>query len=337
VKALICEFTNLDEIACSETTARSNRFVPGNLLYRSSIAGALLQASLLNEGRSYSEEFNNLLWAARTINRPLQVLRRWYKELIENLPNVAITDALAMSESVVVRENFNSIYFGTSTALGSLKNRPVCIVIRNHPLLRDKRGTIRLGRPVERRCDLGLEALDFTVLRPDPKRGSTFPSIREVMTARVGADAHTFWSPGAQWRMAFISPNEADLEKTLGLFRIVLGDLGMGAKHAFRGKGELRRDPISVDVLPVTKGAVGSLWQPLICRNGDLGVTLDACGLAPTGGMQLSLRHDDLTPIARGVPAVSGEFRASKGYYFHHDGKAYILTEEDLRWPRQLG
>ena len=57
MKALICEFTNLDEIACSEATARSNRFVPTNLLYRSSITGALLQASRLTEGVVYRHEY----------------------------------------------------------------------------------------------------------------------------------------------------------------------------------------------------------------------------------------------------------------------------------------
>lgn len=336
MRALLCEFTNLDEIACSETNARSNRFVPSNLLYRSSIAGALLQARLLTEGRSYVEELNNLLWAAQAGAGPLDLLKRWYRHLIAELPNVAVTDALAVRESAIVRENFNSIYFGTSTALGSLKNRPVRIVIEDFPLLRDGQGRVRAGRPNERRCDLGLEALDFTVLRPDAKKDATFPSIREVMTARVGPDAHAFWSPGAQWRVAFIGRDEADLQNALHLFRIVLGDLGMGAKHVFRGKGELRRDPVTADVLPVTERTVGSLWQPLICRTGNLTGTLEACGLAPTGGMQLTLRNDDLTPLAHGVPAVAGEFQATKGYYFHYDGKVYILSEEDLRWPREL-
>jgi hypothetical protein len=311
--------------------------VPSNVLYRSSIAGALLQARLLTGGRSYAEELNNVLWAAQSGAGSPDVLKRWYKELVRELPNVAVTDALAVRESVIVRENFNSLYFGTSTALGSLKNRPVRIVIEDYPLMRDNRGTVRLAsRPTERWRDLGLKALDFTVLRPDPKKDATFPSIREVMTARVGPDAHTFWSPGAQWRVAFVGRDEADLRDTLDLFQIVLGDLGMGAKHAFRGKGELRRDPVSTDVLPVTKPAVGSLWQPLICRNGNVGATLEACGLVPTSGMQLSVRHRDLTPLAHGVPAVAGEFQATKGYYFQYGGEVFILSEEDLRWPRQL-
>jgi hypothetical protein len=52
--------------------------------------------------------------------------------------------------------------------------------------------------------------------------------------------------------------------------------------------------------------------------------------------MQLSVRHRDLTPLAHGVPAVAGEFQATKGYYFQYGGEVFILSEEDLRWPRQL-
>jgi hypothetical protein len=85
VKALICEFVNLDEIACSETTARSNRFVPANVLYRSSITGALLQACLLMEGHGYFEEFNNFLFSTQA-TPAMGALKRWYKELIQHLP-----------------------------------------------------------------------------------------------------------------------------------------------------------------------------------------------------------------------------------------------------------
>jgi hypothetical protein len=309
--------------------------VPSKLLYRSSISGAILQAQLMGRGRGYFEELNSLLYAAHG-TPALRGLKSWYVGLLEELPKVAVTDALLVRESVIVRESFNSIYFGTSTALGPLKTSRVRVVLKDHPLIRDRQGRVSVGQAKERAFDLGLGALDFTVLRSDPKKDATFPSIREVMTARVSEDAHAFWAPGAWWRVAFISEDEGDLQKVLDLFGIVLRDLGMGAKHVFRGKGELRQKPSVFDAFPVTEAVTGWLWQPLICRSGNVGATLETCGLVPVGGMELTLRHGGLTPLSHSVPAVSGEFQATKGYYFHYDGRLRLLSEEDFRWPHGL-
>lgn len=352
MQAVIVEFESLEESACSETTARSNRFVPANVLYRSSIAGAMLQALLFSRGQNYSADFNNALNSASS---SIQVLSRWYKGLISDLPSIAITDALLLRETRLRAEVFNVLYDGTATALGSMKNAPLRLTDECRHLEINQAGGVSLrmrrlrevvpGSSVRSRCaicqrpleiSLGLDALDFTVLRPDPKKDALFPSIREVMTARVAADAHIFRVPGARWRTVFIGESDTDLSRAIDLFQIVLTDLGLGSKHSFRGKGTFIGEPRWIDMSEVRETLEAPLFQPLICRDGNVTDTLARMSLSPVAGMQLSLRLSGLGPSSVTVPAVNGTMRTSKGYTLEIGSQTYLITDEDLTWPRHL-
>ncbi|WP_447977314.1 hypothetical protein [Candidatus Nitrospira bockiana] len=312
----------------------------------------MLQAHLFTQGTNYAAEFNNALNAAQS---SIQALSRWYKGLINELPRVAITDAVLIQESGLREEAFNIIYDGTATALGSMKNAALRMTDQCHHLEMNQTGRISLrfrgsrnndsdspvrsrcttcGRPVE--IDVGLDALDFTVLRPDPKNDALFPSIREVMTARVNQSAHIFRVPGAHWRTAFIGESRDELQKAIRLLEIVLTDLGLGSKHAFRGKGSLLGPPGWVELQEIKGTAEGPLLQPLICRDGSMNRTLERLGLTPTGGMSIALRSNDVGPFSTAVPALTGCMKASEGFLLNTGTETYLITKEDLTWPRNL-
>lgn len=315
----------------------------------------MLQAHLFTRGINYAAEFNNALNAAQS---SIQALSRWYKGLIDELPRVAITDAVLIQESGLREELFNTIYDGTATALGSMMQdrlRRLRLTDDCHHLqfTSSEKTSLRTRRvqnddpdsPVLSRCafcqrpldvKLGLNALDFTVLSPDAKKDALFPSIREVMKSRVGKDAHIFRSPGAQWRTAFIGESRSEIQKAIRLFEIVLTDLGMGSKHAFRGKGSLLGPPGWVELQEIKGTAEATLFQPLICRDGNMNRTLERLSLTPTNGMSIALRSSDIGPFSTAVPALTGCMKASEGFLLNTGTETYLITKEDLTWPRNL-
>lgn len=327
MKALVIEITNLDEIACTETASQTNTFIPSPFIYRTAISGALLRVSLHLHGINYPSLYNLALNQSKTEEDGYKYLNRFYNRLLsEMLPDVTITDAILEVESQIRKEFFNIIYDGTSTALGSLKGLNLQLSLKDYQLLKNRRGEPVLREvPFRQRPmhNFGLYSYHFIHFKDIQLRRSL--SFKE----------HLFRVPGAKWRLALIGDNQSELDKTFELLNVVLMEVGFGAKHSFRGKSMILNKQW-IELEKIEKPIEAELFQPLICRKGSLSDNMSKLELEPIGGFRINWRLTGFRPNANAAPAVWGRFRAKRGYELIFKESSYIITEEDLAWPKRV-
>lgn len=319
MEALVLEIRNLDELTCTRTSAKSNVFVPSNLIYRTAIQGAMVRAKLFSEGRNYAFEYTHLLNALYNAEvakgKKIEIIGEFYRSLLGELPKVAFSDGVLLQESRIRKEVFNSIYRGTATALGSFKKKSALFLKIPNARFQLRRGKME-GIPDE--IATGLYGYYFT------QWGESDAKLREIMVSRIDTEGHLFRVPGATWRIGFFGERE-ELEDALEFFKIVLIDIGIGAKHAFRGKGEiLKHEFLPLTTISQSEPQVGELFHPLICTNGKLFETLDEYGLNPKFGFQITQRKSDFFPLGKNVIALDGKFEATRGWSLTYNGVTFL-------------
>lgn len=328
MKALIVEATNIEEITCTETASQTNTFIPSPFIYRTAISGTLLRVCLHLRGIDYSNLYNLALNQSRHENDGRLYLSAFYNSLLdEMLPDVAITDAMLDVESGLRKEVFNVIYDGTSTAIGSLKTASsLQLALKDFELTRDRKGNIVLRKV---RMDQNLP------FKPKlcPYHFLHFSSMQ--LRESLSYKEHLFRIPGARWRLALIGKNQDEVKRAFELFNVASTELGFGAKHSFRGKIMIL-DTQFTELEEINSPVEAELFQPLICRIGNLSDNLAKLKLEPTGEFKMNWRLAGFRPKATAVPAVWGKFRANEGYQVTFKERSYIITSEDLLWPKNI-
>ncbi len=318
MEALVLKIRNLDEITCTKTSAKSNVFVPGNVIYRTALQGAMIRALLCTEGQNYTLEYMNLIQAMESESLSdgynAKALESFYAGMIEKLPKVVVSDGVLLKESQVQKEIYNSIYRGTTTALASLKAASQITYTIPNVGYEMKQGKLK---GFDEKVYTGLYNYDFSSLS-DGK-------LRETMISKVADKAHFFRAPGAIWRIGFFGERK-ELEEAYELFSIAINELGVGAQHAFRGKCEILEDSGFLPVREFSESIDVELFQPLFCPNGKLFDALKQYNLNPKYGFQITQRREEFYPTGKTVIAIEGKFQCSSGNYIEtSDGRFLVL------------
>lgn len=318
MEALVLKIRNLDELTCTKTSAKSNIFVPGNVIYRTAIQGAMLRALLCTTGQNYTLEYLNLIQVMESEKLgdgySAKTVEEFYDGLLQKLPKVVASDGVLLKESQVQKEIYNSIYRGTTTALASLKASSQITYTIPNISYEVKQGKLT---GTDEKIYTGLYNYNFSSLSDG--------NLREAMISKVSDKSHYFRVPGAIWRVGLFG-ERTELAEAYELFQIALNEIGLGAQHAFRGKCEIIEETGFLPIREIKEPIEAELFQPLFCPDGKMFDAFKQYHLNPKFGFQITQRRDGVYPTGKNVIAIEGKFYCARGKYIEtNDGRFIVI------------